>query len=179
VVHADASDDDLVKAACRGDVDSFAELYRRHVDKAVAIAYCQLLDRGLAEDAAQESFAEACRQLHSLRNGAKFAYWLGTICRRIAGRMIKSKRFCRELPEQELVAPAAADSHSDAVRAAVAQLPASAKEVIVMHYFGDLSHDEIAATLDISPSAVHGRLVRAREQLRRQLAHTTTGAKFP
>jgi RNA polymerase sigma-70 factor (ECF subfamily) len=179
VVHTDASDDDLVMAACSGDVDSFAELYRRHVDKAVAIAYCQLSDRGLAEDAAQESFAEACRQLHSLRNGAKFPNWLAAICRRIAGRMMKSKRSLRELPEHELVAPAAADSYSEAIRAAVEQLPPSAKEVIVLHYFGDLTHHEIAATLDISSSAVHGRLVRAREQLRRQLAHTSTGAKTP
>ena len=166
-------------AACRGDVDSFAELYRRHVDKTLAVAYCELSDRGLAEDAVQESFAEACRSLANLRDVRKFPYWLATICRRVAGRMKKSKRRRHELPEQEIAAPANdRDSYYEEIRDAVEQLPHSAKEVIILHYFGELSHDQIAATLDITPSAVHGRLVRAREQLRKYLTRKGIGVKI-
>ena len=166
-VHADLSDDILVKAACRGDIDSFAELYRRHVAKAVAIAHCELYDRGLAEDAAQESFAEACRTLGNLRDARKFPYWLAVICRRIAGRIKKSNRRRRELPEHELEVPQRdSDSNYEEIRDAVQQLPHSARDVIILHYFGELSHDEIAATLNTTPAAVHGRLVRAPSRLR-------------
>ncbi len=180
-VHADLSDDMLVQAACRGDVDSFAELYRRHIAKAVAVAFCELSDRGLAEDAAQESFAEICRNLRNLRDTRKFSYWLATICRRIAGRIRKRNRRHQELPQHDLQAPMNRNDtqHHEEIRAAVDQLPGSAREVIILHYFGELSHAEIAATLDITSAAVHGRLVRAREQLKECLTRKGVGANMP
>jgi RNA polymerase sigma-70 factor (ECF subfamily) len=170
----------LVKAACGGDVDSFAELFRRHEAMAVGIAYCDLSDRGLAEDAAQESFAEACRHLGKLRDGRKFPHWLAAICRRVAGRMKKSKRRFHALADQELEARENADnSNVELIRHAVERLPHSAREVIVLRYFSELSHDEIAKTLQITPAAVHGRLVRAKVQLRQYLARQGLGVKIP
>ena len=61
------TDAELVEAARNGDVSSFGELYRRHYAAAVGIAYCALSDHHLAEDAAQEAFAVACRDLGRLR----------------------------------------------------------------------------------------------------------------
>jgi RNA polymerase sigma-70 factor (ECF subfamily) len=52
---------------------------------------------------------------------------------------------------------------------AVGQLRHSSQEAIVLHYFSGLSYDAIAAMLDISPQAVHGRLLRARRKLAKQL----------
>jgi RNA polymerase sigma-70 factor (ECF subfamily) len=51
------------------------------------------------------------------------------------------------------------------VRAQVAQLPAAAREVIVLRYFEELSLDEIAAILGIKRNAIEARLSRARKQL--------------
>jgi RNA polymerase sigma-70 factor (ECF subfamily) len=172
----DVGDDVLVQSARRGDVDSFAQLYRRHFAMAVGIAYCVLSDRGLAEDAAQDSFAEACRHLGKLRDGRKFPSWLAAICRRAAARMKRSRRPHRELAEQELEAPASDDdSRREAIWDAVQRLPPAAREVIVLHYFSRQSHEEIALTLSITPAAVHGRLIRAREHIRRQLMHEGLG----
>ena len=164
------TDAELVEAALQGDADSFGELYRRHYAAAVAIAYCSVSDRHLAEDAAQESFALACRDLYRLRQADRFAGWLSGICRKVAKRLARSKWRWR-MPEESL--PNAAENQDDdrasLVRQAVRRLSASAREVIVLHYFSNLSYEQIAAALNISPQAVHGRLIRARRKLTEDL----------
>jgi len=166
----ECSDAKLVEAVCLGDVSSFGELYRRHYKAAVGIAYCSLSDRQLAEDAAQESFAIACRNLGRLRSGEKFAGWLGGICRKVARRLAKSKlryRLPDEIPTPEN--STADDEQTIAVRESVHRMPRGAKEVIVLHYFSGLTHEQIASLLGISPQAVHGRLIRARRKMANDL----------
>jgi RNA polymerase sigma-70 factor (ECF subfamily) len=173
------TDAELVCAARNGDVDSFGELYRRHYRAAVGIAYCALSDHHLAEDAAQEAFAVACRDLGRLRDPGKFAAWLGSICRLVARRLAKTKPR-HPLPEADL--PAASDpgdERAGLVRQAVERLPQSGREVVVLHYFSGLSHEQIAATLGISPQAVHGRLIRARRTMAAILSRNGFGGKKP
>ena len=47
---------EVIEAAARGDIDSFAALYNRYYNSMVAIAMSLLGDRHLAEDVAQETF---------------------------------------------------------------------------------------------------------------------------
>ena len=154
-------------AACGGDVDSFRQLYERHYCLAVAVARSRLSELHLAEDAAQEAFAEACRRLATLRNGDRFPQWLGTICRRTAGRMARWQPSANGKPVQS--DPPAPESSSDArvarMHEAIERLPTTARELVTMHYFSGLTYDEIGRTLNISPQAVHGRLQRARRTL--------------
>ena len=56
----------LVRSAQAGDELAFAELVRSHQDRAVAYATAILGDYHLAEDAAQEAFVDAYRELRSL-----------------------------------------------------------------------------------------------------------------
>jgi RNA polymerase sigma-70 factor, ECF subfamily len=166
------SDAELVSAACGGDHDSFRTLYERYYGMAVAIARGRLADRHLAEDAAQEAFATACRRLYGLRDGNRFPEWLGTICRRAASKMARSQTKTAPI-EQEPVSPADTDDGETAeVRRALARLSASGREVIQLHYFGGLSYDEIARALGISHQAVHGRMQRARRDLERWLCES-------
>ena len=74
----------LVGRACNGDTDSFTELCRRYYPAMVAIAHSIIGDRHLAEDAAQQTFAKAVRQMSQLKNKSKFAAWLAAICRNVA-----------------------------------------------------------------------------------------------
>ena len=147
-------------------MDSFGELYRRHYAALVGVAYCQLADRHLAEDAAQEAFAIACRELDGLRRADRFASWLRGICRNVA-KGIHRTRSRRILQEEApgLTGESSEDAADEIVRRSVRQLPDSVREVVVLHYFGGLSHRQIAAELGVSPQAVHGRLVRARRKM--------------
>jgi RNA polymerase sigma-70 factor, ECF subfamily len=174
---AECSNAELVEAARNGDVSSFGELYRRHYKAAVGIARCVLSDHHLAEDAAQEAFAIACRDLGRLRRTDRFAQWLGAICRKVARRATRS-RLRRSLPD-ETIQPADAngDHHQrlEAVRQSVERLPARAREVILLHYFSGLSYEKIAESLGTSPQAVHGRLIRARRKLTEDLRRNGLG----
>ncbi len=169
------TDANLIESACRGDVASFGKLYERYYSLAVGLARSRLGDLQLAEDAAQEAFVIACRELPTLRDRERFAQWFGTICRRTASRMAASQSRHESLVESEDVGamPLDQDLNLD-VQCALMQLDEVSREVVVLHYFSGLSHDSIAAALEISSAAVHGRLQRARRKLAELLDPTGT-----
>ncbi len=168
---ADVLDESLVEAALRGDVDGFMELCRRYYPAMVAVAHAILGDRHLAEDAAQEALAKACRSLPSLAKPASFASWVMAICRNQAHDLSRRSRRMeslgdRDVPEQVAQANAAVD----AIQQAIAQLPAEAKEIVHLHYFTELSYAQISQVLGLSSQAINGRLRRARQAIREHLA---------
>ena len=81
-----------MEAAQNGRLEGFGALYQRYHSSMVALAYSMLADRDLAEDAAQEVFAIACRDLGSLKNQERFAAWLAGICRNVSRQMLRAKR---------------------------------------------------------------------------------------
>lgn len=146
---------------------------------AVGIARCRLSDVHLAEDAAQEAFAEACRILPTLRDHERFPQWLGTICRRSASRLAKGQPAFEPLPEdQESCGDSGLAMIRLQVREALEQLDETSREIVILHYFSGLSHAEIARALDLTAPAIHGRLQRARGKLATLLnAHEPMGTK--
>jgi RNA polymerase sigma-70 factor (ECF subfamily) len=119
----------------------------------------------LAEDAAQEAFATACRTLTSLRDANRFPEWLGTICRRTASRMARPHTNGKPIERERASPPERDDAAAARVHEALARLPLAAREILNLHYFGGLTYEEIARALGISPQAVHGRMQRARRTL--------------
>ena len=152
----------LVAAAQGGCLDSFGALYQRYHNPIVALAYAQLGDRHAAEDAAQEVFAVACRDLATLRDRARFGAWLGGICRNVTRQIIRTRNRPAPAPDE---GPAEDSERSEAVRRAVWKLEPGQRELIVMRYFDGFSQARISEVLDISPSAVNGRLVRAKRKV--------------
>ena len=70
---AEQSEELLVGAAQDGHLDSFTALYERYYNSMVALAYSVLADRHLSEDAAQQAFVIACRDLPKLKSKDRFA----------------------------------------------------------------------------------------------------------
>lgn len=58
-----------------------------------------------------------------------------------------------------------AAAQGPALAAALAALSPASREVLLLHAWGELSHEEIAQALDLSPAAVRTRLHRARTQV--------------
>jgi RNA polymerase sigma-70 factor (ECF subfamily) len=176
----DRTDAELVEAARAGDADSFGELYRRHYAAAVGIAYSALSDRQLAEDAAQDAFVVACQKLSCLRHGGLFARWVCKIGRRKAAQMARLRSRART-PER-LAGPTREGSGAElreVVAECIDRLPRQAKEVVVLHYFSGLPYNQIAVLLNISPNAVHGRLIRARRKIAEGLMQRGLGRRQP
>ena len=157
-----------VEAACRGDGNALAGLYERYYATMVWVAYSVLLDRSLAEDAAQQAFATACREIRNLRQFDRFGSWLTTICRHTAQDMARARRREAALQKRvvsEVRVASDSDGFDKAVKEAVDSLPVMYREVVVLHYYSGMSYQEIESVLGVSGDTVKGRLARARKQI--------------
>ncbi len=161
------SETQLVEAAQNGHLESFGALYERYHSPMVALAYSMLADRDLAEDAAQEVFAIACRDIVSLKSKERFAAWLAGICRNVSRQMLRANKSRGFAPDK---APAVVrrddtEDRREAIHRAVWSLRESERELVVMRYLDGFSQVQISEVLDISSQAVNGRLVRAKRKI--------------
>ena len=76
-----ATDAEAIEAVKRGDKDRYAELVTRYQRMVYGIAWSQLGDNDLCEEAAQETFVRAFRYLVALRHPERFGGWLARIAR--------------------------------------------------------------------------------------------------
>ena len=160
----------LVEAAQNGHLESFGALYERYHSSMVALAYSMLADRDLAEDAAQEVFAIACRDIGSLKSKERFAAWLAGICRNTARQMLRSKSKDAAVGVRGRAGNTDIEQNRrDALRRAVWQLRSAERELIVLRYYDNLPYEQIAQVLDISIQAVNGRLIRAKRKIAKYL----------
>ena len=169
----DNTETTLVRAALKGDADSFGRLCERHYSAMVAIAYCRLCDRDLAQDAAQEAFFVAFRNISKLKKETHFSRWVAGICRNIASDMAKA-RTRNEVLSIADCEPLSKDEGKEAgdveiVRSIIAELPVKMREIVFLRYNSQMSYQQIADVLGISQEAVNGRLRRAKKLVARQL----------
>ena len=163
---------ELVEVARRGDGGSFGALYTRHYASMVWLAYSVLLDRSLAEDAAQQAFVKACEKLPDLKRADRFVPWLSQICRNEAHQLIRDRKrgqSAMQIDVNDEAAPASSDPDLGLVKAAVDGLTPMYREIVVLHYYQRMDYRQIAATLGIAGHTVRGRLFRARKQIEQTL----------
>lgn len=164
------TDAELAKAMMGGDVDGFMELCRRHYRAMVAIAKAAVRDEHLAEDLAQETFAKAVRKIDTLQDPARVVAWLASICRNLARDFLRRREDIASLGDRDIPAKLLEDDQEiDEVRNILNQMPTETRELIYLRYRDDLSYEAIAQLLEITPEAVHGRLGRAKQDVKRQL----------
>src|SRR5215468_6848895 len=170
----------LVRAAQQGDEFAFTELVRAFQDIAVAYATSILGDYHLAEDAAQEAFVEAYRELPNLREPAAFATWFRLIAFKHCDRLTRRKQFPiigleaawevaapTPSPQERLEARAT----QQAVREAIAALSEAERQAVLLYYMGEHSTVAIAAFLGITSNEVKTRLYAARKRLKKFMGH--------
>lgn len=168
----------LVAEAQTGDRAAFDRLVRRFQDSAAAYAFSVLSDFQLAEDAAQEAFLEAFRCLPALREPLAFPSWLRRIVFKQCDRVMRRKQIPTISLEAVLDTP---QPRSDPqllleqiaitrqVQAAVAVLPEGERSAVLLFYFGQHSHAEIAAFLDAPVSTIKKRLFTARRRMKQEM----------
>ena len=173
------TDDALRLAVVRaqsGDARAFDALVRRFQDPAVAYARTLLHDPAAAEDAAQEAFVQAWRDLPRLMEAAAFGAWLRRIVFKFCDRARRSARptlpLAETLPLPEDQEPGRVAERADdagRVRAAIEALPCPLREATLLYYLAGHDIQEIAAFLALPPSTVKNRLHAARKRLRKEL----------
>lgn len=152
------------------------ELYAAHARMVYGICRMLLRDANEAEDATQEVFLSAYRNLLTGTDVRDPAAWLGTIarnaCRRRGAARMRERLAADDEPT--LVSPAAEEDAIDreetaALYAQLAALPDKQREAIVLRDLYGLRYDEVAKALGTSRPAVEALLFRGRRQLQRRL----------
>ncbi len=162
-----AEDDILVRRALQADPESFGQLCRRYYPSLVAVADSILLDHHLAEDAAQEALAHACRQLPKLRKPDQFGPWVAAICRNVAKDMLRD-RLRQPAPAEDRDPQAPdyqEDGPSEVLAEALQQLPQRLREVVFLRFYNGFSYEKMAQTLGATPQSIDGRLRRAKKRI--------------
>ena len=174
----DNTETTLVRAALNGDADSFATLCERYYPAMVAIAYSRLRDRDLAEDAAQETFLSAFRNISKLRDARQFGRWTAGICRNISSDMAKERAGNKLIGIHDRDLPSKKEDENgnnvEAVKNIIAELNVGMKEVIYLRYYSKMSYQQISDVLGISQEAVNGRLRRAKKFIAKKLSRLTS-----
>ncbi len=163
------STEELVNAAKEGDVAAFTALVRRYERTVVLTAWPIAGDFHSAQDAAQDAFVIAYRELPQLRHASTFGPWLLRIVKREAARM--RKRLSREAGDSGALAemvPAHGswwEEFQDIVPQ-LAQLPDQERVVVSLRYLDGLSVREVALATGRPIGTVTKQLSRAIQRLR-------------
>jgi RNA polymerase sigma factor (sigma-70 family) len=164
-----------------GDPDAVRAVYRSYGRLVYSVAYRVLENRGLAEEATQQTFLKAWRAAGSFDPDRELGPWLASIARRTAIDVARREAVRAADPldsvppgDSALVtAPESAETVYDvwAVREAVAQLPADEQEVVRLQHFEGLTHPEIGEQLGLPVGTVKSRSFRAHKKLAVLLGH--------
>jgi RNA polymerase sigma factor (sigma-70 family) len=157
---------------------AFAEIVRRFQDLAFGCAYAMLGDFHLAEDAAQEAFISAWRNLDQLRKPEAFPGWFKRIVLTQCHRLTRGKQLDLVSLESVLELPAnGLDPYTEylekerqiQVYAAIRALPEAERMVTALFYISEYSQNEIAEFLEAPVTTVKKRLFSARRKMRERM----------
>jgi RNA polymerase sigma-70 factor (ECF subfamily) len=166
----EAEETALIRRCQARDKDAFRALVEKYKQVMFGTAYLMTKDRGLAEDAVQETLIRMWNHLPSLRQDVSLKAWLV----RIVVNEVNRQRRKKQLPTVPLDnVPDIADDCENAattmirnedhqnLRRALELLPSEVREVIVLRYFSDLTIPEIAIVMGKPEGTIKSRLSRA------------------
>lgn len=166
------------------DADAFAELYTLTYNKVYNYARHYLKDEHLAQDAMQEVYIAAYRNIDKLSEPTLFVAWLNRISFHVCYD-IQQKQFGRQDfadPELlELVRDEYPGSNPEALvlqaseiqrlHQAMDELPFHERSVLIMRYYNNMKLEEIAGAMDLSRSTVKRYIASGKDHLARKLKY--------
>jgi RNA polymerase sigma-70 factor (ECF subfamily) len=173
------SDAELVAAAVR-DPQAFGLFYDRHVTAILRYLHRRTDSVETAADLCAETFAAAFAQRSRFRDtGTSARPWLYAIARNQLGHYLRRRRVSDRHRKRLRIEPLALTSHElerveqlvDAepfraeIRAALAQLPASLADAVLLRVGEDLAYPDVAARLGCSEGAARVRVSRGLNRL--------------
>lgn len=171
-----------LEEALDGNQDSFGKLVEIYQERVYNLAYRMLGDTYEAEDAAMECFVRAYRKLHQYDPRRKFITWLLSITSNYCIDQIRRRKVFLFSLEDEKLPYGTLASHQPGPEARVIEAERDAeiqmmlnnlsgkyRSAVILHYWYDMTYEEIAETTGDSVGAIKSRLFRARQTLARQM----------
>ena len=176
-------DVELIQRSLEGDQNAFAKLVKKHQKPVHALAWRKVGDFHIAEEITQDTFLQVYKKLATLKDPNRFEGWLYRIAARQCYSWLRKKRTQTQSLEEtdidlienttyseyiaEEQAKAATEAQRSIVHKLLARLQESERTVVTLHYFGEMTCEEISRFLGVSASTVKSRLRRARLRLRK------------
>ncbi|WP_289140578.1 sigma-70 family RNA polymerase sigma factor [uncultured Brevibacillus sp.] len=155
----------------------FEEVMQAYLKKVLRLVYLIVKDRSSAEDITQEVFLKAYKGLGSFREESSMQTWIYRIAVNEAKKHLRSWSFRNLFYKPEVDAGIVEGIESAVIKSdhrirfarIVMELPSSYRQLIILHYYEELSAEEVADIMGISTGAVYTKLHRARQKLKEQL----------
>ncbi len=171
---------------CSGSTPALNAMVRRHSPLVASVIRRLISNSQDAEDAFQATFLIMLLSVKKIRNPDSLGAWLYGVAYRTAKRMRSLRRKSDEKvilqstlgidldssysPMEEPLVIIARELQLEAMDDELSKLPKQLREALIEHYLGGNSVPEIARCLNLSVTAVEGRLKRGRKALRLRLA---------
>lgn len=156
---------------------TIGELYLRHADAAVRLAYLLTGDREMAEDLAQDAFVKVAGRLVHLRNADAFEAYLRTTIVNLSRSYFRRKRVERLYLERTRgmertdaqSRPSRSLEEQDELWQALSRLTQRQRAAIVLRFYEDLPEGEVAEILGCAAGTVKSLVSRGLEKLRSEI----------
>jgi RNA polymerase sigma factor (sigma-70 family) len=178
------TDSEAIARIVAGDSGAFRLVVERYEPAVRRLATRYLHDDAQVQDAVQEVFLKVFTSLRRFDPARRFFPWiygiavnhLRTLARRSARRRATEGPINLPLPSKGETPEEISIRRSDErlVRRAVAALPASLRDAVILYYLEQLSIDDVASALGLGRENVKSRLHRSRARLREFLSGHAT-----
>ncbi len=184
-----ADEEALVAALKAGEPAAYEQLIEQYAEQVYRVAFRLLQNAADAEDALQEAFLAVYLRIGEFQGEAKFSSWLYRIVTNKALDIIRKRQRKTEaatdaledlgddagewIPDQQATLPedwAERQEINDLIAEGLTHLSPKLRAAFVLFELEGLSMEEVAAALNVSPSAAKVRVHRARLALRQFLA---------
>ena len=153
--------------------EAFDLVLRQYKTKVFHLAFSILGNQEQAEDASQEIFIRVWRALPGYRAQSSVSTWIYSIARNTCLTALKSAGARRTISLEDPATRAAAEKKSKSVEPTrspdlerlVDALPENQRQVVILFYMEEKSHEEVSRLLGMPIGTVKTHLHRARKEL--------------
>ncbi len=176
---SEADETQLVAKAKTGDPQAIQQIVNCWYRRVYAHCQARLISSADAEDATQETFMRSVQQFGQLKSDDALGAWLRGIAHHVCVDTIRRNEVRKTQHVDEVPASTAdqrpqvaveAEEQQRRLLAMVHQLPEPLREVVLLHYYEELTYDQIANWIGVARSTVNERLSKARRLLRTELS---------
>jgi len=187
------TDQDVIERASQGSESAFRELIRRYERPVFSLIYRLVRDRERAEDLAQDTFIKVLNALDRYDPSYKFSSWIFKIAHNTALDDLRRKHpdtlsihgsphaSTQDELEATILTPASGDENPEEfassreigghIEKAIATLRVEYRTAILLCHVEGRPYDEVAEIMDVPLGTVKTYIHRARNELKKQLAH--------